>query len=163
MIAKLLKNFCFVVFVDISLQTRTWSPTTQQRDRLCPWNFARLSSNIRQRGEPSFSSILNKMISKLLKHFCFVVFVDISRQTRTWSPTTQQPDVSANETLRAYRTIWDKVVSRVSAPHPPNRLQNCWNTSVLWCLLTFHCKQGHDPQQLNNQIVSAIKLCTPFK
>ena len=73
MIAKLLKHFCSVVFVDISLQTRTWSPTTQQPDCLCQWNCARLSSNMRQRGEPSFSSILTKMIAKLLKNLCFVV------------------------------------------------------------------------------------------
>ena len=41
---------------------------------------------MRQRGEPSFSSILSKMIAKLLKSYCFVVFVDISRQTRTMIP-----------------------------------------------------------------------------
>ena len=36
-------------------------------------------------------------------------------------------------------------------------------TSVLWCLLTFHCKQGHDPQQLNNQIVSAYESLRAFQ
>ena len=92
MISKLPKHFCPVVFVDISLQTATWCPTTQQPDRLRLWNFARLSSNMRQRGEPSFSSILSKMIAKLLKHFCFVVVC--------WHFTANKDMIPNNSTTR---------------------------------------------------------------
>ena len=65
-----------------------------------------------EKEEPSFSSILSKMIAKLLKSYCFVEFVDISRQTKDHDPQQLNNQIlSAYETLPAFQVLWDKEMS----------------------------------------------------
>ena len=177
------------LFIDISRQTRTWSPTTQQPDRLCPWNFARSSSKMIQRGEPCFSSILIKMIAKLLKNFCFVVSVDISRQTRTWSPTTQQPDclcpwnfacLSSNMRQRgepSFSSILTKLIAKlrkhfcfvvfvdISLQTKPEstlkkKLKNFCFVVVCW---HFTANKNMIPNNSSTRSSLPMKLCSPFE
>ena len=146
------------MFVDISRQTRTMVPNNSTTRLSLPMKLACLSSNIRQRVEPSLSSILSKMIAKLLKNYCIVVFVDISRQTRTMIPN--------NSTTRLFLPMklcipFKYYMTKGWAKFQPHTLQNDCKIAekLLYCGVCWHftADKDHDPQQLNNQIVSAYE------
>ena len=88
---------------------------------------------MRQRGEPSFSSILSKMIAKLLKSYCFVVFVDISQQTRTMIPNNSTTRSSLPVATGIYRFF---VCQAAYGQTQREHISWCSHCSVSWCR---HC------------------------
>ena len=136
------------LFVDISLQTRTWSPITQQPDSLCPWNFARLLRNIRQRERwVKFQPHTHKNDCKTAeKHlFCGVC----------WHFTANQTMIPNNSTTRLslpmklcmpFKLYVTKRWAKFQLHTHQNDCKIAEKLLFCGCLLTFHLKQGHDPQ-----------------